>query len=181
MNKLFGWLLGIIIIGIIFVLGRGYGEKKTGDQVQLGFTTQSVDSATKPWKVVNKGNLKIYKMQADPTAEPVGANTDFVECPGAKLSYIELELGVDPSSPRLIDPTTKSQINTYGLSLNFLATPTTMRAKFLKAARTNPLAPGMCVYGILNNQNKPEQLMVFDVKLVDGCKAGNGGFDCNKE
>jgi hypothetical protein len=64
-----------------------------------------------------------------------------------------------------------------------VATNTTKQAKFLKAVR-KPLSNGQCIYGVLDSNKKLDSLVVFDVKLDDGCRVTpeiSGGFDCSEE
>lgn len=185
MNKLLWWLLGLVVLGVIFVLGRGYGEKKGWD-LDLDFATQSVTNEGEKFTVTNKGNLKIYKVPVDEKLEKLGADTDFIECPGSKLDVINVDMGIQVP-PKLYDGSTNSELSFNGYSFNFAATASTKSAKFLRSIRKNTLEDGQCIYAIMNKDGKPESLIVYSIKLVDNCVAiatnpeqdGKAGFLCN--
>ncbi len=183
MSKLLRWLISVVILGIIFVLGWWYGEKNIGDQAtQLGFTTQSVwnNQSDKPTISKTKNGLSVYKFSMNESAEPLWANTAFVECPWSSLATIDVELWWE-LTPKMIDPSSRSEINFYGFQLNFIATKATQKAKFIKAVRTKQtLVDGQCIYATLDDQGKSQALIVYNIKLVDGCIAWAWGFNCNQ-
>ena len=80
--------------------------------------------------------------------------------------------------PKMYDAATNSEVNFFGYSLNFLATNAVKKAKYLTSSK-KPLAPGQCIYGIMDSTNKLDSLIVYDIKLVDNWVPAEGGFECN--
>lgn len=185
MSKLLRTLVGVVALGIIFVLGWWYGEKNTSDQAnKLGFTTQSVwsndENTRKPTVSKTKQGLSVYKFSMDENAEPLWSNTAFVECPWASLPTINIELWWD-LIPKITDPTNNTEVSMYGFQLNFIATKSTQKAKFIKAVRTKQsLVDGQCIYATLDDHDKSQALIVYNIKLVDGCKAVQKWFECDR-
>lgn len=172
LNKVLIGVLAIVIIGIAFLVGMGYGEKYKG--TSLDFTTQSVDTDVASSFSVK--DIKAYKVYSATQPNRWDLLTSkIVDCPWANEAGLTIE--TSQNLPPKVMNLEGTEISFYAFSLDLAATKKSKTLRLVKPMKGNPASNlGRCLYVSEDND-----LYVYSVSIPsDKCnvKEDGKGFEC---